>query len=113
MLRLADSPAAGGRGGGQEGGHLSPFLSFGGRAQELNQLTPPSDQFTPPAPAGRGSAPGQTVQARTSHCPDSDLSQKGRQKERRRGLWKERDFSGRSSPLAEKFFEINNVGVVW
>lgn len=26
---------------------------------------------------------------------------------------KERDFSGHSYPFAEKFFEINNVGVGW
>ena len=49
MLRLADSPAIVVGVGGW--GHLSPFLSFGGRTQEPNQLTPSSDKFAPPASA--------------------------------------------------------------
>lgn len=65
-----------------------------------------------PALCGLGSAPGQTAHVREPQTIQAQTGAKRAEQRKEGGVWKERDFSGCSSPLAEKFFEINKVGVV-
>lgn len=118
LLQLADSPAASDRGG------VSPLSS----PFDLNQLThlllTTAHPLPRPALCGRGVSPW-------SHCPGQDLALSRLRPEPKRpaegktpGEGGGRGRQGKameraspcwtlfSPPLAEKFFEINNVDVV-